>query len=503
MYPNNPGYIHTKSEATSVLQAHIRANFISGDKENEERLERYMLNWNFYRNKHWAKDNEKYLSFNYIRAFIDKSNNFLAGKHGFETNVYDMYGEEVPDTLEKAIEMLIEYNWKRNKKGTKVQDILQMGGVTGDCWVFLSVDRTNTSIRYTVLDSRTVIPMFLNGDTAQLEGYLVVQPVGWNEKEYLQKCSEYRKGTVRTYYKKSSARDAEKFEVVNMENDLPFIPIVHIKNAPSADSWYGTSDCNDLLKINKIYNEMAEDVKDIVDYYATPTTVITGATMGTLKRGINNIWSGLPADANVFNLSLNEDLAASMNFLQLLKQNMHELSGIPENVLGKTQHVSNTSASALHILYQPLIEAADRKWLSYGDGFEEINRMTMYMFCEAFPEHELVKDGVDKGILDRYVATPAFTYGLPTDRLLQLTEAEIELRMKIGSRREVMERLGKKNIPMLETQIIEDVEFDIAYMPEKEGAKTGPGTASGAMETDSKSPLKVNLPRGANDNVRP
>ena len=119
-----------------------------------------------------------------------------------------------------------------------------------------------------------------------------------------------------------------------------------------SDSYGGKSDMEDIVKINKIYNEMAEDVKMIIDYYAQPTTVITGGTAGQLKRGTNQIWSGLPSDAQVFNLTLGEDLSASMGFLKMLKDAIHELSGVPEEVLSKVQHISNTSAAALQMLYR-------------------------------------------------------------------------------------------------------------------------------------------------------
>ena len=60
---------------------------------------------------------------------------------------------------------------------------------------------------------------------------------------------------------------------------------------------------------------MAEDIKNIIDYYAAPTTIVTGGTIGQLQKGVNQIWSGLPSDANVFNLGLGEDLGASNELL--------------------------------------------------------------------------------------------------------------------------------------------------------------------------------------------
>ena len=209
---------------------------------------------------------------------------------------------------------------------------------------------------------------------------------------------------------------------------------------------------------------MAEDVKMIIDYYAQPTTVITGGTVGQLKRGINQIWSGLPSDANVFNLTLGEDLSASMTFLKLLKDSIHDLSGVPEEVLSKVQHISNTSASALQMLYQPIVQVADKKSVSYGEGIELINKYTAYIYSTNLQENPAfkklnAKEKVDKEFVKKYAPETVWKYNLPSDRLGILNEAVIEMSNNIGSRREVMERLGKENIPNLLTEIEADLKF--------------------------------------------
>ena len=44
---------------------------------------------------------------------------------------------------------------------------------------------------------------------------------------------------------------------------------------------------------------------------------------------------------------------------------------------------------------------------------------------------------------------PVFAYGFPKDKMDELQRAQLELNMKLGSRREIMERMGKQNIPEL------------------------------------------------------
>lgn len=460
-------------EGTNMLQSMIRSKVYSGDAIVEEKLVKYQLFWKYYNNNHWAKNNDKLLSFNYVRAIVDKVNNFMVSDEGFELNIKDTYGGQVSLDLDRIYEALLNFNWRQNSKKTLLKKILQMGGITGDAYVFL-YPNADGFISFKLMDTRTCIPVFNNGDYNDIIGYRIVQPLIMNEKEYIQKVFKYTKETTEIYYVKDTGEDAPKFEMNSSTNIYQFIPIVHIENIPMSDSFGGKSDVEDIVKINKIYNEMAEDVKMIIDYYAQPTTVITGGTVGALKRGINQIWSGLPADAHVFNLALGEDLSASMSYLKLLKESMHDLTGVPEEVLSKVQHISNTSASALQMLYQSLIQVSDIKAVSYGEGIEKINKMTTLMYSQSLGEHPLFVQLVDqikrekifgdseidiRAFVIRYVTDVRFKYALPNDRLQMLNEINIELSANIASRREVMERLGKSNIATILKQIDEDIEL--------------------------------------------
>ena len=457
-------YSTQNGAGSDFLRNTIRAKIYAGDSVMEKKLTQYQLFWKYYNNQHWAENNDSLLSFNYVRAVVDKINNFIIGKEGFEVNIKNVYGDEVDPEVEKYYEALISFNWRMNKKKTLLQKIYQMGSVCGDCYVFLYPNETKGYVEYVLLDSRTTIPIFTPNGGGEVSGYKVIKLLGTTEKEYIQKVTEYTVGMVKTYYVKETGANADKFEVEEKPNDYDFIPVVHIENIPMSDSYGGKSDMEDIVKINKIYNEMAEDVKMIIDYYAQPTTVITGGTVGQLKRGINQIWSGLPSDAHVFNLTLGEDLSASMTFLKLLKDSIHDLSGVPEEVLSKVQHISNTSASALQMLYQPIVQVADKKSVSYGEGIELINKYTAYIYSTNIQENPAfkklnAKEKVDKEFTKKYAPETIWKYNLPSDRLGILNEAVIEMSNNIGSRREVMERLGKENIPSLLTEIEADLKF--------------------------------------------
>ena len=137
---------------------------------------------------------------------------------------------------------------------------------------------------------------------------------------------------------------------------------------------------------------------------------------------------------------------------------MHELSDVPENSLGQIQAISNTSASALQITYQPLYQQANLKAMQYGEGITAINTMILRIMDIENPDDErltALKEAFPNYRREIYIE-PIFAYGFPKDKMDELQRAQLELQMKLGSRREIMERLGKQNIPQLLQEIDDD-----------------------------------------------
>ena len=139
-------------------------------------------------------------------------------------------------------------------------------------------------------------------------------------------------------------------------------------------------------------------------------TVILGARAKQLDKGPKSLWSGLPSDAKVFNLELGGNLPASHEYLKTVQQIMFDLAGLPEGSLGRTQPISNTSAAALQVQFQPLVEATERKLPSFKKGLEQVNYLILRYYQLAtgisFPvdlcKHcggrivEVQEDGVSK-----------------------------------------------------------------------------------------------------------
>lgn len=482
------------SEATNVLRSFVLQNIVQDNQWELDRITKYYLYWKFYDGMHYKDFNDGMLSFNYVRAFIDKVNMFLLGKDAFTFNVMSYYSSQVDKEIEKLAEELLMYHWGKSNKIDLAYEMLQMGSITGDLWVGLNWNEEGKFCKISVYDSRQCFPMFENGDFNKLNQFLVRQPLDTKQalesggQPYKLFVTKQTPETIETWYQRDvSIEEAKitKYEHKVIENPYGFMTVIHVKNRPNSSSYFGKSDSSDVLKINKIYNETMQQLKAVIDYHVTPTTVITGASAKSLKKGLGQIWSGLPAEANVFNLGLDVDLSAANNFCKDLKAAMHELSDVPENALGKIQAISNTSAAALQITYHPLIQQANLKAITYGRGIRDINSMIIAMMTIHDPKNRRLKRimEIDPDFIYDMAVVPVFAYGFPKDKMDELQRAQLELQMKLGSRREIMDRMGKQNVPELMKEIDGDtIEQAMLQVKVNELVSEGNNGAEGAIE---------------------
>lgn len=454
------GYNNTSQVGTDAIRGMVKTNIISGTGATNEidRITKAFLYYNYFNGLHWKDSNFTMTRFNYIRKFIEKTIQFLVGKDGFSLTV-TAYGSNSPDKeIAAAAERLLLKQWNYNRRKVLTVEMLQMGKVTGDLWAFVGWDTVKNRATIRVLDSRYCFPT-LDESGRGLKSFVVRTPRPSSDGKNTVYVEEYTATQTKRYFINSTEKAAVSTGVVEeFENPLGIIPIIHVKNSPSADGYYGYSDVEDILGLNKMYNELAQELKSIIDYYGAPTTIVTGATIGNVTKKLGNVWSGLPPEANVFNLGLDVDLSAAQSFMTLLKSSMHEMGDMPEGYLGKTQNVSNTSGIALQLQFQPLIQQADIMWLMYGQGITDINEMIIrYMRLYDPTNADLIIIDRQGKFEDEFKAEPVFPYGFPNDKMAELQQADYEIRLRLNSRTRIMERMGVNNVQ----ELIDEIKADI------------------------------------------
>ena len=445
------------------------------------RLNRYSLNWAMYLGHHYSfrrEQGEQQITVNYYRAFTDYLTRFTfgSGVH-FSSPVYT--GAIVPNRLQRVWEI-------DNDKMSVLMEMGQQGSVSGDCFVKVAYEepyidpagRTHPGrVRILPLNASFCFTEFHPHDRTRLIRMKIKYRFWGTSME----------GTRQVFTYVEILTDDVIEEYINDElidsrpNPLGTIPVAFAPNMAVSGSPWGLSDGQEIISLNRTYNEISTDIADIIQYHAAPVTVITGAKSTNLIKGANKVWGGLPKDARVENLEGGSaGLAGAMEYLEMIKRSMHELMGIPETALGQVQPISNTSGVALSILYQPLMNRHSQKVAQYGRLLEKINELVLLNLVVKEPECLIYNPDIDGPIKEgqatvldpqdplTYQTTAMFQPPLPLDKLVLLNEAQMKITMglesKVGALRTMGEEFPEEKLQEIRAEIREDAEAEGALM---------------------------------------
>lgn len=359
------------------------------DLENADiiRLKRYAQHWRFYHTQHWQFEREEgsaLVTINYAKLIVDKSVSWMT-RGGLEF--------DYPEATKGAVQPYVDEVWRYNQRDILTGNIVLTGCVTGDSFILVTyaeptelARRRNPNsqgqIKLDLLGSEQCFPTWDPLDTSVLTS-IRIETIFYDHNTRLRPIEEHdhpRQGqgniTVRRFTQiitKDTIIEQYEGGVPHVRpNALGEIPVVHIQNLPVPRDFYGLSDLDPILTVQQELNEKTTDNSDIIHYHAGPTTIVTGAKAGQIDKSIGKIWSGLPSDARVQNLEMTSDLGAIQDYIVTMRKWLLEISETPE-VLVEQPNVSNTSAAALHMMYQPIIDKTGRKLPLYQAGFQQIN----------------------------------------------------------------------------------------------------------------------------------
>ena len=420
------------------------------------RLNRYSAAWAWYLGHHWAyrrEFGESQFYLNYVRTMSDYITNFCFGK-GVQFRTPEQNNAIIPHLLNKV--------WgQHNNKEHVLWEMGQLASVTGDCFVKVAYEEPYVDpigipiagkIRILPLNPAHCFPEYHPHDRTRLLRFKL-------KYRFWGTASE---GTRQVYTFTEIITDDTVEQYINDElvdtypNAIGHIPIVHIPNTTISSSPWGQSDIWDIIPLNRELNEKMAEVSDIINYHAAPVTIITGAKASQLERGPKKVWAGLPKDSNVFNLESRGEMAGALEFIQVIKRTMHELTGVPETALGQTQPISNTSGVALAIQYQPMMNRYSMKKVHFTRGLERVNEIVIRT-AAVFQPHLLVYDPSVSGQPEKDNAieldpTDPLTYQttchwpdpLPVDVLITLNEVQAKLALGLESKRGALQLLGEE-----------------------------------------------------------
>lgn len=398
--------------------------------EERERRERYKRNWSYYNGSHrqplpiregQPDDN---VIINLARLIVDKGASFLFGKEvAFELQEGGTTPEE---------ERLAEV-WQRNRKMTTLGKWGVTGGIYGHLFVKVVPDGIADGIpRLISIEPEYVSVLWDDQDIDDVLAY-VIQWTGQDAKgqgiHRKQEISKDDSGVwqIENRIARVGAGNAQ-WQPDPDNPDLiwgwPWPPMIDCQNIALPGAYYGLSDLEDLSEQDAI-NYLASKMQRIIRYHAHPMTFGTGFKPQDMGHAEDEITILPSAEAKVWNLELQSDLASSMGFMDRLINWFLATARIPR-LDPATVNVGALSGFALKILYGDLLEKTEIKRRTYGDMLIELNRRLLDIM----------------GLGDEHITTLHWPDPLPEDYAAQEKRDKFEADYELVSKETLRTRRG-------------------------------------------------------------
>lgn len=474
--------------------------------DHTQRVTRYSNCWDFYNGKHWSVNTPEgfdQVTVNYCKKFVQKLRRFA-----FRNDWNLVFTKE---QREDGIEQWVTDVWKNNDLHDITTRLAEFGGIFGDWFLYPSWtpkeevkegETLASQVKLSIIDPRYAFPQY-NNKTGDIDFMVILVP--YEKYEFINGNFEasnrvYREvHTAESIYVMETDENNNELSSTVLPNPINKVLVVHGINQPKAGRHFGQGVVEDLIGTQKLFNEKVSDISDILDYHAAPITIIFGAKAKQLEKGANKLWSGLPYQSKVENLSSEGNIKEASEFIHTVKTWMHELSDVCEDSLGSSREISNTSAVALSIEYEPMIEVADDMRYYFAKGITEINKRIIDIGIYLGEINTNLKGS------DLYSHDVIFGDLLPRDRQAELTAVISELSNGLEDGEGALTRLGVKDAKTKLEEIRkwkeEDMKFKFElnqkYMP-PEVANEGEENSYG--KTDEKTPQEKKARKAANKN---
>jgi hypothetical protein len=279
-----------------------------------------------------------------------------------------LFGESPEiETHDEAIDMLVEKMEDRNYDDIFFNSLCAAGSIAGH--VFVKLIKEADTVRWVMMNP-ALVSVFWRPDDAKVANAYKIQWVDGKD-EYRQDIVKLDTGYWLVRDMKRSGYNANWQLVSDVIWPYDFAPIVDWQNLPNYLGYYGKTDLTSL-EINDAINFTASNINMILKHHAHPKTIGTGVRNDQVKEtAVQGFWSIESPDAKVYNLEMQSDLSASMNFLAFLRSEFfsQQRAVDAQSVKDKIGQLTNFG---LRVLFSDAIQKNATKQLLYGYGIKEL-----------------------------------------------------------------------------------------------------------------------------------
>jgi len=345
--------------------------YVGLEEQYQERIKRNNLLWNYYHGRH-----KKHLKARMTPAGPGPDDNVIINisRRVVNKGAAFLFGEpldwELAETDGTPEEKLLDSIWISPEwRMGFLNELAINGGVTGDFYVQIQPSPTPLGLpRLINLDPNIVIPYWNPDDIDEIWAYEMRYRMG--------------KTVKRTIYSLTETKDnweiiTESFTAGKWTMDeapklwgLPWSPIIHGKNLPNPNEFFGLSDLEDA-DINDAINAASSNMNRVIRIFAHP--VIWGKMFSQGDLDVSKIAMSSNKDATMDALQLASDLSSSQEYIKFLRTMFSEITQVPETDPDRMA-IGAQSGFALKVLFHDLVQKTNIKRALYGREIIEINR---------------------------------------------------------------------------------------------------------------------------------
>lgn len=199
-------------------------------------------------------------------------------------------------------------------------------------------------------------------------------------------------------------------------NPYGFIPFVIFPNTPRPHQFWGESDLESLIVLNKALDRRLSVIGSLLELSGNPVTVLENITeWRSMTVAPGAVWQlPLGSSAKVLNMLEGNVIQQHLAYVELLYQAMHDVSEMPRPSFGEGGTAN--SGVALEFLMQSLIQKIKRKRLIWTRVLVQRARMSLLLY-QRFGGLHLG----DYRVEDLHIR-PVWPPMLPTDRQAAVEE---------------------------------------------------------------------------------
>lgn len=348
---------------------------------------------------------------NLVKQVVDRTVSFLFPEMPkFEVTPND-------ETIEATLQGL----WRTAGGIQTLAKLAKYGALAGT--VYARLQPTAQGTRVIAVDPGAVVAFWRGDDHEDVLWYEIHWSMG--DQHYRQDIVHEAAGWA--IYDFGRTGNSGQWELNNAARwDWNCPPMITWQHLIQPGEWYGQNEVGDLTASDQI-NKIASDISRILRYHASPRTVGTGFEAEELTQtAIGSLWTIPNEKAQVFNLEMQSDLSASMNYLETLKGAFYAERRVVvlKGDVADFQRVTNLGMRALFIDALAKNEELHR---NYERGLEAISRGLLEINGNAVPE-----------IIEPHYADP-----LPADPMAQVQTLQMERELGIVSQETAARERGR------------------------------------------------------------